>query len=321
MSTLIEEYRHQPVMLSQVERHLDLKAGEVFCDCTIGGGGHSLYLGQHLQAEGLLIGIDQDQAAIDVATSRINALLPNLNTRFFHGNFQELDDFLLETSIPGVDAFLFDLGVSSFQLDSPNRGFSYSHDAPLDMRMNPGNQTLTAQEVINTLSEADLTRIFHEFGEEKWAGRIAKEIVSTRKAKPYSTTSELVETIRKAIPAPARRTGGNPAKRSFQALRIYVNSELDALVKGLDAALRWTNPGGRIVVLSYQSLEDRIIKQAFAEATQACTCPPEAIICVCGNQSVFDLLTVKPERADSGEVNENPRSRSAKLRAVVRHVD
>ena len=307
-------------MLDQVDKYLALQPGEVFCDCTLGGAGHSVFLGRRLGSDGLLIGIDRDEEAIRASRPRLQESLPELEAKTIHGNFADLDDLLLDLLIPGVDAFLFDLGTSSHQLDTPIRGFSYSQDAPLDMRMDPGNQTLTAAEVINTIDEADLARIIYSYSEERWSRRIARAVVAQRAIKPFKTTSELVQVIRQAVPAATRRSGGNPAKRTFQALRIHLNSELAAIEKALEAALRWLNPGGRMVVLSYHSLEDRIVKHRFAEATQGCVCPPEATICVCGRQSVFESLTRKPETPELGELQANPRSSSARLRAVVRRV-
>jgi 16S rRNA (cytosine1402-N4)-methyltransferase len=307
--------------LAEVDKCLALGSGEVFCDCTLGGGGHSVYVGRHLGADGLLIGIDRDAEALSAAAIRLAESLPGLKAAVMHGNFADLDDLLLDVPIPGVDAFLFDLGVSSHQLDSPDRGFAYSHDAPLDMRMDPGNQTLTAAEVVNHYNEASLTRILHTYGEERFAHRIARQIVIRRQNTPYATTGQLVETIRQAIPQAARRKGGNPAKRSFQAIRIAVNSELTALSEGLAAAMRWLNPGGRIVVLTYHSLEDRIVKQLFAEATTGCTCPADAPVCVCGRQSVFEVLGQKVVRPSAEEIAANPRSSSAKLRAVSKRAE
>jgi 16S rRNA (cytosine1402-N4)-methyltransferase len=305
-------------MLAEVEAYLAIQASETFLDCTIGGGGHSSYLGRHLGRDGLLIGMDRDPVAIQAAGDRLDKELPGLSTRLINGNFADLDELLLDLALPGVDAILFDLGTSSYQLDTQERGFSYAKQAPLDMRMNPGTQTLTAQEVINTLNESDLTRILHEYGEERFAARIAKAIVARRSYQPFLDTLDLADTIRSAIPAAARRKGGNPAKRSFQALRIFVNGELDALENGMEAALRWLNPNGRLVVLSYHSLEDRIVKQAFASATVGCTCPPEAVVCVCDNQSVFELLNRRPVAPSPEELIDNPRSASAKLRAIRR---
>ena len=220
--------------------------------------------------------------------------------------------------VPGVDGFLFDLGVSSPQLDIPGRGFSYNEDAPLDMRMDPGNNTLNAAEVINTYNEHDLARILRVYGEEKFASQIAREIVRRREHEPIETTGQFVEIIKAGIPAAARRHGGHPAKKSFQAIRIEVNHELDVLERGLDAATRWLNPGGRICVISYHSLEDRIVKNHFKEMSQGCTCPPEIPVCVCGNVPILKVITRKPLVAQPDEVARNPRARSAKIRVAQR---
>jgi 16S rRNA (cytosine1402-N4)-methyltransferase len=294
------------------------KPTDVICDTTLGGAGHSLIYAPYLGNSGLLIGIDQDAEALAVASERIKSNYPDLNFYPLHGNFADLDKLLLSLDIPGVDVFLFDPGVSSYQLDTPTRGFSYAHPAPLDMRMDSGNHTPTAAEVINYKTEADLTRILAEYGEERFATRIAAAIVARRQVKPFTMTDDLAEVIRTAIPAAARRTGGNPAKRSFQALRIAVNDELGALQSGLEAALRWLNIEGRIAVLSYHSLEDRIVKQCFAAATQGCTCPPELPICVCGKTSMFELVTKKSLQPSAAECQDNPRSTSARLRVIRR---
>ncbi|MDR3314924.1 MAG: 16S rRNA (cytosine(1402)-N(4))-methyltransferase RsmH [Coriobacteriales bacterium] len=315
---MIAEYRHNPVMLTECRQALALKPGETCCDCTLGGAGHSLEFACDLQSAGTLIGIDRDAAALKVATQRINERFSGLHFIALHGNFADMDELLLLARVPGIDGFLFDLGVSSPQLDFPERGFSYAQSAPLDMRMDPGQQTLTAAEIINTTNEAGLTWILQTYGEERWAARIAAFIVKARAQKPLTTTDELTELIKAAIPASARRTGGNPAKRTFQALRIAVNGETDALQKGLEAALRWLNPGGRIAVISYHSLEDRIVKEAFAQAAIGCVCPPEAPMCVCGQEPVLSKIARKPLVPTSAEVEANPRSRSAKLRWAVK---
>jgi 16S rRNA (cytosine1402-N4)-methyltransferase len=283
-------------------------------------------LGARLGSDGLLIGIDQDPDALSVASKRLTEAFPNQRIKTLAGNFSNLDNILMDTStmdtsIPGIDAFVFDLGTSSHQIDTLERGFSYAREAPLDMRMNPSQQTLTAAEVINTKNEADLAWILTCYGEERWAARIAKAIVKKRSQTHYKTTTELVSTINEAIPAAARRTGGNPAKRSFQALRIFVNDELGALTKGLEAALRWLNPNGRIAVISFHSLEDRIVKQVFNAAQQGCICPPEAAICVWGKKPRFETLTKKPLTPTESEVINNPRSASAKLRAIRKRAD
>ncbi|MCL2631625.1 MAG: 16S rRNA (cytosine(1402)-N(4))-methyltransferase RsmH [Coriobacteriia bacterium] len=320
MSYASATYQHNPVMTDQVEQFLGLKTGEVFCDCTLGGAGHSILLGKRLGQDGFLIGIDRDQYALAAARKRLSSELPDIRQVVMHGNFADLDKLLLSLAIPGVDAFLFDLGTSSHQLDTQSRGFSYSQDGPLDMRMDAENTTLTAETIINTFSESDLASIIQTYGEERFAYRIAKAIVRKRDTEPYTLTSQLAETVRGAVPAAARRSGGNPAKRTFQALRIYINSELQAVEQGLEAALRWLNPGGRVVVLSYHSLEDRIVKQSFAQAAQACICPPDVTICVCGRQQRFDLLTKKPETPEQDEIQANPRSASAKLRAITKRI-
>ena len=307
-------------MVSECRDALALAPGEVYCDCTLGGAGHARELALGLTPGGTLIGIDQDATALEVARERIACEHPDLTLVFLQGNFAALDDLLVGTELPGVDGFLFDLGVSSPQLDIPQRGFSYARDAPLDMRMDPGHQTLTAAEIINNLdtNEADLAWILREYGEERWASRIAQFIIEARKIKPLQTTTELADLVKAAIPASARRAGGNPAKRSFQALRIAVNDEMEALKSGLDAALRWLNPGGRVAVISYHSLEDRIVKDIFARAAKGCICPPEAPVCVCGHKPILMSHTKKPLRATEAEVADNPRSKSAKLRIAVK---
>jgi len=232
------------------------------------------------------------------------------------GNFGELDRLLSEANIPYVDGFLFDLGVSSPQLDVPERGFSYREDAPLDMRMDPGQQTLTAAEIIAAYSEADLARILRDFGEERWATRIASFIVATRAHRPIETTRQLVDVIKAAIPAAARREGGHPATRTFQALRIEVNAELDVLKTALQAAIRWLAPKGRIAVISYHSLEDRIAKVTFNDFARGCICPPELPVCTCDNKPVLRVLTRKAILPTPEEIEMNPRARSAKLRVA-----
>jgi 16S rRNA (cytosine1402-N4)-methyltransferase len=305
-------------MFNECREALALKPGETYCDCTLGGAGHALGIAQDILPNGLLIGIDQDNFALEIAGQRIAEKHPKLEFIPLYGNFSELDDLLLEAEVPGVDGFLFDLGVSSPQLDIPQRGFSYAREAPLDMRMSPGKQTINAAEIINTTNEADLARIIREYGEERWASRIAQFIVKAREKKPLETTTELTELVKAAIPTGARRAGGNPAKRTFQALRIAVNDEIEALKSGLEAALRWLNPGGRIVVMSYHSLEDRIVKETFAQAAKGCVCPPEAPICVCGHEPIITKFTRKPISASEEEILENPRAKSARLRAATK---
>lgn len=315
---MTDEYRHVPVMLGEVLRELDPKPGDIVCDCTLGGAGHTVELARRVAPDGLSIGIDQDDMALAAATERFEREVPQGRHLFLKGNFGDLDELLVKAEVPGVNCFLFDLGVSSPQLDIPERGFSYNEDAPLDMRMDPGKHTQTAAEVINTYDEADLARILSVYGDEKFAPRIAREIVRRRAKEPIETTFELVDAIKAAIPAAARRHGGHPARKTFQALRIEVNHELEVLERGLEAAIRWLNPGGRVCVISYHSLEDRIVKHLFGEMSQGCTCPPDLPVCVCGHVPIIRVKTRKPLVASEEELERNPRARSAKTRAAVK---
>ena len=305
-------------MLQEVLDTLKLKRGSVVCDCTLGGAGHSVKMAAQVGEDGLLLGVDQDDMALEAAAARLEREAPGTPTKLLKGNFGDLDKLLCSAEVPGADGFLFDLGVSSPQLDIPGRGFSYNEDAPLDMRMDPGNNTLNAAEVINTYNEADLARILRVYGEEKFSSQIAREIVRRRETSPIETTGDFVEVIKAGIPAAARRHGGHPAKRSFQAIRIEVNHELEVLERGLEAAIRWTNPKGRICVISYHSLEDRIVKHMFQEMSQGCICPPEIPVCVCGHVPTLKVITRKPLVASLQEVERNPRARSAKIRVAMR---
>ena len=305
-------------MLQEVLEQLQLASGSVVCDCTLGGAGHSVKMAAQVGPQGLLLGIDQDDMALEAAGNRLDVEAPGTPHKLLKGNFGDLDELLCAAQVPGVDGFLFDLGVSSPQLDIPGRGFSYNEDAPLDMRMDPGTNTLNAAEVLNTYTEADLARILRVYGEEKFARQIAREIVRRRQVTPLQTTGHFVEAIKAGIPAAARRHGGHPAKRSFQAIRIEVNHELDVLERGLEAAVRWLNPGGRVCVISYHSLEDRIVKQHFQELSKGCTCPPDIPVCVCGNVPIVKVTTRKPLVATAEEVARNPRARSAKIRCAER---
>lgn len=318
MSILTDEYRHIPVLLAECLEQLALKPQHTFVDATLGGAGHSLEAAKRLGRDGTLIGIDQDEVALAAAAARLGSLPEGTRPalELLHGNFGDMDELLLSAEVPGADAFLFDLGVSSVQIDTPSRGFSFKETGPLDMRMDPGTQTLTAAEIINTYNAADLTRIIRTYSDEKWASRIAQFVVRARECAPIETSEQLVEIVKSAIPASARRAGGHPAKRTFQALRIEVNGELDMLRRGLEAAVRWANPGARIVVISYHSLEDRIVKDAFASFANRCTCPPDLPVCACGKQPVLDIVTRKPLVPTAEEIERNPRARSAKLRVA-----
>ncbi len=311
------EFTHQPVLPAEVIKYLNPQPGEVILDGTIGLGGHAALIAQRLGASGVLFGIDQDENALLIARHRLAGFPGRLILR--HGNFHALASFLAAESIPAVDGILLDLGVSSLQLDSGERGFSYQHDALLDMRMNPA-QEFTAADLVNTYSLYDLTRVIRDYGEERWAERIARFIVEHRKKAPIRTTGELVAVIKAAIPAAARREGPHPARRTFQALRIAVNRELEVLQEGLEQGIACLKPHGRIVVISFHSLEDRIVKHTFKQKAQACRCPSNLPVCQCGGRPEIKILTPRPVIPTNEEIAENPRSRSAKLRAAYKLV-
>ena len=315
---MTSEYRHTPVLLAECLEYSNLKPQHTFVDATLGGAGHSFEAAKLIGSGGTLIGIDQDEVALAAARLKLGTLPDDVRPRLelVRGNCGNMDEALLSTEVPGVDAVLFDLGVSSVQIDTPSRGFSFKENGPLDMRMDPGKQTLTAAEIINTYTAADLTRIIRTYSDEKWASRIADFAVRARQNAPIETSEQLVDIIKAAIPASARRAGGHPAKRTFQALRIEVNGELDVLRSGLDAAIRWLNPGGRLVVISYHSLEDRIVKETFAKFANRCTCPPDLPVCMCGKQPILDIVTRKPVLPTAEEIERNARARSAKLRVA-----
>ena len=300
-------------MIDEVIAELDPRPGETVCDCTLGGAGHTLEMARRIQPDGLSLGIDQDDMALDAASARFERELPTARRRFLKGNFDSLDDLLVQAEVPGVDCFLFDIGVSSPQLDIPERGFSYHEDAPLDMRMGPGDNTLTAAEVTNSYNEADLARILRVYGDERNATRIARQIVRTREKAPIETTLQLVEVIKAAIPAAGRRHGGHPARKTFQALRIEVNHEMDVLRALLEGALRVLKPGGRLSILTYHSLEDRMVKNFMRAGNIEGKVEQDFY----GNR----LAPMKPVNnkvivPSAEEQAQNPRSRSAKLRVA-----
>ena len=315
---MTNEYRHIPVLLAECLEYLNLKPKHTFVDATLGGAGHSLEAAKLLGSGGTLIGIDQDETALAAARTRLESIpqseRPHLE--LLHGNFGDLDQLLVDCEVPGIDAILFDLGVSSPQIDVPSRGFSFKENGPLDMRMDPSKHTLTAAEIINTYNATDLARIIRRNSDEKWASRIADFIVKRREKAPIMESEELVEVIKAAIPASSRRAGGHPAKRTFQAIRIEVNSELTVLKAGLEAAVRWLNPDGRLVVISYHSLEDRIVKETMAAGANRCTCPPDFPVCACGRKPILEVITRKPIQPTDEEIKRNPRARSAKLRVA-----
>ena len=306
------EYAHVPVLLHECIDALNIRPDGVYVDGTLGRAGHSREIAQRLTT-GRLICIDRDQAAIDAAQDRLAPWLDRVT--LIHSNFDQLGAILDELGVTGADGMLFDLGVSSPQLDDPARGFSYMHDAPLDMRMDE-TQPLTAKDVVNVWSEEELRRILFDYGEERYAPAIARAIVRRRADKPIETTLELVDVIRGAMPAAALREKQHPAKRSFQAIRIAVNGELDALSPMLEAAADKLSPGGRLAVITFHSLEDRIVKKTMQRLATGCTCPPEFPVCVCGKKPKLRLVNRKPIVSGGEELEENPRARSAKLRVA-----
>ena len=306
------EYTHKSVLLDECIEALDLRPDGIYVDGTLGRAGHSREIAKHL-ITGRLICIDRDIAAIEAAKERLAPWMDRVT--LVHGNFADLAEELRELNLTGVDGMLFDLGVSSPQLDDASRGFSYMQDAPLDMRMDQ-DAPLTAYEVVNSWSYEELRRILFEYGEERYAPVIAKHIVRARETKPVEPTLELVDIIKGAMPPAALREKQHPAKRSFQAIRIAVNGELDALPPMLKAATEALNPGGRLAVITFHSLEDRIVKRAMQDMARGCTCPPEFPVCVCGKKPKLKVLTRKPIVSGEAELEENPRARSAKLRVA-----
>jgi 16S rRNA (cytosine1402-N4)-methyltransferase len=310
------EFHHVSVLLKECLEGLNLKPGGIYIDCTLGGAGHSSEILKDIGREGLLIGVDQDRNAIAAADKRLSAI--SSNYKLVQSNFRRVKEIAEELGVAGkVDGILFDLGVSSHQLDEGERGFSYRHDAPLDMRMNVSDET-SAKDLVNTLSQEELNNIIWEYGEERWAKRIAEFILLERKDKPIETTGELVEVIKKAIPAGARKDGPHPAKRTFQALRIAVNDELGILTQTFKDAVEVLKPQGRLCVITFHSLEDRITKHVFQELGKKCICPPSLPICTCKHEKQVKVLTGKPILPSDEELEENHRARSAKLRIVAK---
>lgn len=310
------EFRHYSVMLCETVDGLDIKPDGVYVDCTLGGGGHSEEILRRLEemgGSGKLISIDRDPEAIRAASERLARF--GDRSIICKGNFCEAPAILDSLGIEEIDGVTADLGVSSRQLDESSRGFSYMHDAPLDMRMSKG-EGMSAYDVVNTYSEYDLKRIITDYGEEKFASRIASFIVREREKKPIESTFELTEIIKDAIPAKARKEGPHPAKRTFQAIRIEVNGELDVIDKVINGLFPYLASGGRMSFISFHSLEDRIIKHTFLSYTQGCTCPPDFPVCVCGREPCATIITKKPTLPSEKELSENPRSRSAKLRIL-----
>ena len=306
------EFKHVSVLLDECINALNIKEDGIYVDCTLGGAGHSSEIVKRLSSYGRLIGFDQDKDALKAAGERLKDYK---NVTYVHSNFYAIYDVLTDLGIDGVDGILMDLGVSSYQLDNGERGFSYMQDAPLDMRMNRENE-FSAYEIVNTYSEEELYRIIKEYGEEKFAKRIAGFIVKNREEKNIETTLELVEIIKAAIPAKARREGPHPAKRTFQAIRIEVNKELEIISKTILDGVKKLNKGGRMAIITFHSIEDRIVKNTFKELANPCTCPSEFPVCVCNRKPEVKLISSKPIEASKEELEFNPRSRSAKLRII-----
>lgn len=308
-------FKHTSVLLEETIENLDIKADGIYVDGTLGGGGHSYEICKRLGDGGRLIGIDQDAAAIEAGTKRLEPFSDKVTV--VRSNYCDMHQVLDGLGIPAVDGIVLDLGVSSYQLDTADRGFSYREDAPLDMRMDQ-RQTLTARDIVNEYSEMKLYQIIRDYGEDKFAKNIAKYIVAARQQKPIETTLELAEIIKRAIPMKVRAVGGHPAKRTFQAIRIELNHELEVLQNSIDDMISLLNDGGRLCIITFHSLEDRIVKSIFRKNENPCECPPSFPVCVCGKVSQGKVVTRKPILPSAEELEVNSRSKSAKLRVFMK---
>lgn len=307
------DFHHVSVLLEQSVNALNIKENGVYVDATLGGGGHSYEICRCLKQDGHLIGIDQDLNAINAAKNRLKEFEEQIT--LVHDNFKNIEQVLHTLRIDAIDGAVMDLGVSSYQLDEGERGFSYQHDAPLDMRMNQ-NDSVNAYNIVNEYSEQQLSKILFEYGEEKWAKRIAQFIVRAREKVPIHTTGELVDIIKSAIPAAARREGAHPAKRTFQAIRIEVNGELEILENAIRDFVKVLHKGGRLAIITFHSLEDRIVKQTFHSLSSGCECPTGFPVCICGKSPIVKIITRKPIVPSEDELDKNPRARSSKLRVI-----
>ena len=305
------EFKHKSVLLNETIDGLNIKPDGIYVDGTLGGGGHAYEVCRRLGEKGSIVGIDQDAAAIEAASARLKDFGEKVT--IVRSNYCDMKSKLHELGIDKVDGIVLDLGVSSYQLDTAERGFSYREDAPLDMRMDT-RQKMTARDIVNDYTEADLYRVIRDYGEDKCAKNIAKHIVQARAVKPVETTAELSEIIRASIPMKFQKKSGHPAKRTFQAIRIELNRELDVLRDSLDDMIDLLNPGGRLCIITFHSLEDRIVKSAFRKNENPCTCPPDFPVCVCGKKSKGSIITKKPILPSEEELEYNSRSKSAKLR-------
>lgn len=304
-------FEHKSVLLKETIEGLDIKPDGIYVDGTLGGGGHSYEIAKRLGAGGRLIGIDRDEDALKAASERLSEFSERV--KLIRGNYEDTVSILHDLGIFGADGILLDLGVSSYQFDEAERGFSYKKEAPLDMRMDR-REKRTAADIVNDADESELYRIIRDYGEDRFAKNIAKHIVNERQKKPIETTTELAEIIKHAIPARVREGGGHPAKKTFQAIRIELNRELDILSGSIEGLIDILNPGGRIAIITFHSLEDKIVKSAFKKAEDPCTCPPDFPVCVCGKKSKGRVLTRKPIVSGDKELSENNRAHSAKLR-------
>lgn len=309
------EFNHKPVLLEECIENLNIKPDGIYIDGTLGGAGHSTEIYRKLGKEGILVGIDQDEFALETSWERLRSIGGQAGLVFAKGNFRDIGEICRKLGFHKVDGILLDIGVSSHQLDEEERGFSYQKDAPLDMRMDRQSK-LTAAVIVNEYDESEIKRLIRDYGEENWAARIAGFIVEARKESRIESTGRLVEIIKAAIPSSARREGPHPAKRTFQALRIAVNDELGALKQGTGEAVSVLKEGGRLCIITFHSLEDRIVKNEFQNREKPCTCPREFPVCICGNKPELKIITRKPILPSERELEENPRSRSAKLRAA-----
>lgn len=309
------DFKHVSVLLDETIAGLNIKPDGIYVDGTLGGGGHAYEVLKRLSPKGRLIGIDQDGEALKAAGERLKEFGEQVT--FVRDNYCEIERVLKDLNIEKVDGIVLDIGVSSYQLDNLERGFSYKSDAPLDMRMDT-RQDLTAADVVNTYSENELFKVIRDYGEDKFAKNIAKHIVLARKDKPFETTKELSEVIKRAIPMKVQAKGGHPAKKTFQAIRIEVNRELTVLKESIDKMIERLNPGGRICIITFHSLEDRIVKTKFRENENPCTCPPNFPVCVCGKQSKGKVITRKPIIPTDNEIKMNTRAKSSKLRIFER---
>ena len=309
------EFKHRSVLLEETIENLRIKPEGTYVDGTLGGGGHAYEVLKRLSPQGRFIGIDQDADAILAAGKKLQEFG---NVTLIRSNYCNIKEELMGNNVEGVDGIVLDLGVSSYQLDTPQRGFSYMHDAPLDMRMDQRSE-LTAGDIINGYSQSELFRVIRDYGEDRFAANIAKHIVAAREEKRIETTFELVDIIKSAIPMKVQKTMGHPAKQTFQAIRIELNRELDVLKDTLDTMIDLLNPGGRICIITFHSLEDRIVKANFKRNENPCTCPPDFPVCVCGKVSKGKVITRKPILPSEEEMDENPRSKSAKLRVFEKN--